>query len=752
MADKQTVLSDASTKPPCPLCEANIPDELRLAPFVVWNWHFNQKRGKWDKVPLNPSTRRAGDATDPANQLSCDEAVAMVRAGKADAIGIVLGETPYDTLAGIDLDDCYDEAGQLKSYAVKIVEYIDSYTEVSPSGTGLKVFLFGKLPAGAKHTNKEKGLETYDGKRWFALTGNQRGTARTVNERQKQLEKLVAKYFSGKPAKAKATIAAASAHLLDDESAIDRALEYARRATANMEDSNDGSRRKLAVINRCYDESLTPEATCKVVHIINDERPFPREYDDANIIQEYQRIEESGREREPMQRILTDASNAELLARQHSQDIRYVPAWKQWIIYDGKRWVSDQTGAIYRKALQTVRSMRREASQLADKKARKALWTHAEQSESRSRLDAMVSLAQKVLPLPVSHDELNNNPWLLNFNNGTVDLHTGELRAHSREDFITKIIPHDYPASEVKPVRWLAFLNEIFAGDAELIAFVRRLLGYSLIGEVLEHVFPVAHGGGANGKSTLFSVVIEALGDYAMTLNQEYLMQTKQKQHSTEVMDLYQIRLAVAAETEEGARLNEARVKHQTGGGNIRGRRLFQESWEFKPSHTLFVETNYKPRIVGTDHGIWRRVLLIPFTVQIPDDKQDHNLLAKLRAEIPAILYWLVQACLEWQRDGLNPPASVVAATDKYREESDLFGEFLSECCIEGPDKKVGSSDLYNAYKTRAIMRGEIPQSQKRISERLEKKYTKTRDSKTDRMVFVGITLKLEDGLTELET
>jgi putative DNA primase/helicase len=174
MADKQTVLSDASNKPPCVLREAGIPDELRLAPFVVWDWHWNEKRGKWDKVPLNPKTRRAGDATDPANQLSCDEAIALVRAGKADAIGVVLGELVTEqTLSGVDLDDCFDESGQLKSYAAKIVKYLDSYTEVSPSGTGLKTLLFGKLPPGAKHTNKEKGLEVYDGKRWFAITGNE---------------------------------------------------------------------------------------------------------------------------------------------------------------------------------------------------------------------------------------------------------------------------------------------------------------------------------------------------------------------------------------------------------------------------------------------------------------------------------------------------------------------------------------------------------------------------------------------------
>ncbi len=532
----------------------------------------------------------------------------------------------------------------------------------------------------------------------------------------------------------------ASQKLRDDEASIEAAVTAMFSSTKNMEDANDGSKRMVVCINRCFDESLTDEAAIFAFRRYESERPFKREYDDARLIQELRRVEQSGRGREPSM-VLTDASNAERLAREHGSDVRYVCKWKQWIIWDGKRWKADDSGAIYRLALKSVRSMRQEAAQIHDKDIRKLLWTHAEKSEARNRLDAMVSLAQKILPLPINYENMNKDAWLLNFDNGTLDLRTGELREHRRDDFITKIVPFDYPTSDVQPERWSKFLNRIFDRDAELIAFVQRLLGYSLVGEQAEHIFPVLWGGGQNGKSTLVGVIVTALGEYAMTLGQDYLMQSKNQRHSTEVMDLYQMRLAVSAETEEGARLNEARVKHQTGGGKIRGRRLFQESWEYTPSHTLFIETNHKPRIVGTDVGIWRRVMLVPFTVRIPDEEKDSDLPNKLTAEIPAILRWLVDGCLAWQRSGLNPPEAVTAATAKYRDESDLFAAFVNECCELGPQLKVRARDLYNEYATRARRRGETPVAASRVEDRLDKMGVYKRKIEKGQFLF-GIRVK----------
>jgi putative DNA primase/helicase len=398
-----------------------------------------------------------------------------------------------------------------------------------------------------------------------------------------------------------------------------------------------------------------------------------------------------------------------------------VSSWKEWIVYDGKRWKIDGSGEIYRLAMKSVQAMREVASQLDSKQDREALWEHAKKSDSRARLEAKVSLAQKVLPLPIEHEQLNRDAWLFNFNNGTMELRTGCLREHRRDDYITKITPFDYPTEPVEPWRFLQFLDEIFDGDVELIAFFQRLIGQALIGEQRDHILPIFYGAGANGKSTLIGTLVAAFGgDYGITLNQDYLIQSKQPRHSTEIMDLYQMRLAVASETDEGARLNEARVKQQTGGGKLRGRKLHRESWEYEQSHTLIVETNHKPRITGTDEGIWRRVLLIPFDIQIPPECWDLDLSRKLRAEIPAILRWAVEGCGEYLRMGLSPPERVIAATSKYRDESDLFGIFVNEHCELGKDFRVRGKELYERYAEHARQRGEFPIAHKRVEERLE--------------------------------
>jgi putative DNA primase/helicase len=398
-------------------------------------------------------------------------------------------------------------------------------------------------------------------------------------------------------------------------------------------------------------------------------------------------------------------------------------------------------GAVYRYALESIRTIRQEAVQAKNTEVRDTLWAHAKRSESRPSLESMVSLAQKIEPIPLSQEQLDRDPWLLNCPNGTVDLRTGNLRRHLREDFITRITPYEIAPAEAKPARWLKFLAEIFAGDQELIDFLQRLLGYALVGEQIEHIFVIFWGTGANGKTTMVDALVDVLGEYAKVLGQEYLMHSKHVRHSTEVMDLYQVRLAVSAETEEGARLSESRVKHQTGGGIITGRRLFEESWSFWPSHTFILETNHKPRIIGNDHGIWRRVLLVPFTVRIPEVDRDVHLLDKLKSEAPAILRWLVDGCIAWQLVGLNPPARVVAATEQYREESDLLAMFVTECCELGPNHKVRGTSLYGAYALRAKSRGEFPLSASRVEDRLEQMKIEKRHTKTGKFYF-GIRLK----------
>jgi putative DNA primase/helicase len=297
----------------------------------------------------------------------------------------------------------------------------------------------------------------------------------------------------------------------------------------------------------------------------------------------------------------------------------------------------------------------------------------------------------------------------------------GPLPPHRREDLLTKITPVAYDPEAVCP-EWERFLEPVFAGDAALIRFVQRLLGHCLTGDVSEHVLAVFYGAGANGKSTLLNAVLGGLGpDYGMQAAPGLLMARHGDRHPTERADLFGKRVVVASESEQGGRFDEALVKQLTGDDKVKARRMREDFWEFDPSHKLILCTNHRPKVSGTDNSIWRRLRLVPFTTTFwnPDKpapagaarpeelRQDKRLPEKLRAEAPGILAWLVHGCLAWQGEGLAMPSAVADATQQYRSEEDLLGEFLAEQCVVGNGLSVRSSDLFARYKSLLEASGE---------------------------------------------
>jgi putative DNA primase/helicase len=257
---------------------------------------------------------------------------------------------------------------------------------------------------------------------------------------------------------------------------------------------------------------------------------------------------------------------------------------------------------------------------------------------------------------------------------------------------------------------WLAFLDRIFDGDAELIAFVQRAVGYSLTGETGEHVFFLLHGTGANGKGTLVETVKKLLGDYARAIRVEALLASNYNTDggpNEDVANLLGVRFASTAEPGDQFRLNEARVKALTGGDTISARRLHSHLFEFTPTHKIWLAANHKPEIRGLDEGIWRRVLLIPFDVTIPEKERDTKLLDKLAAELPGVLNWAIQGLRTYREVGLNPPERVIAATQDYRAEQNVLADFISELCVTQKQlslvgKNIGlpslGKDVYSEY------------------------------------------------------
>jgi putative DNA primase/helicase len=449
----------------------------------------------------------------------------------------------------------------------------------------------------------------------------------------------------------------------------------------------------------------------------------------------------------------TDLGNAERLVARFGRDLRYCHPWRRWLVWDGRRWRLDDTGAARRLAKAAVRAILNEAATFDDDDDRKAHVAWARASEKRDRVTAMLHLAEAELGVPVLPADMDQDPWLFNCRNGTLDLRTGTLRPHDREDMITKLCDVDYDPDARCPL-WESTLATFFRRDnpadqAALIDYWQRLAGYAQVGVVRDHVMPVAHGTGSNGKSTVLGGLLDAFGpDYAMKCPPDMLMAKRTDSHPTDRADLFGRRLVVAIETEAGRRLNETMVKELTGGDRIRARRMREDFWEFTPTHTLIMATNHKPVIWGTDEGIWRRLPLIPFTVTIDAARADKAMPEKLRAEAAGILAWCVRGCLAWQERGLDPPAEVVAATAGYRAEQDVIGQFLAAHCDRGPGLKVRAGELYRQYREWAEAGNEYVASQRAFGEAVRERGVETRTS--NGTWYVGLGIKPPPGVEEL--
>src|SRR5215208_777870 len=391
---------------------------------------------------------------------------------------------------------------------------------------------------------------------------------------------------------------------------------------------------------------------------------------------------------------LTDLGNAERFIAHHGEDVRYCYAWTRWIVWTGARWERDEAGRAHRLAKETVRGIYQEAAGAEDEDRRKALAKHAARSEAEAKIRAMLELAKS--EVPISPDELDADPWLLNAPNGTIDLRTGELREHRRVDLLTKMAGADYAPGAAAPT-WSATLERSLPPQ-ELRRFFKKLCGYAFSGDVSEHILAVLYGTGANGKSTILNALLTAAGDYGMQAAPDLLV-AKKGSHSTEVADLFGMRLVASIEVEDCRRLAERLVKQLTGGDKVRARRMRQDFWQFDPTHKVFMAVNHKPEVRGTDTAIWRRLRLIPFEQTIPPAEQDKKLPQKLEAELPGILAWCVEGCLEWQREGLQAPEEVRKATAGYRSEMDVIGAFLQDECEIGHEFRESFTTVYKRYE-----------------------------------------------------
>ena len=405
---------------------------------------------------------------------------------------------------------------------------------------------------------------------------------------------------------------------------------------------------------------------------------------------------------------MTDTGNAERLVALHGADIRFVPAWRQWLCWDQTHWRRD-LGDV--RAMEMGKSVARElwrriGEMQPGDKARDSNIRWAKQSESATTISNSLRLARGLPGVPIEHDELDAEPWLLNVVNGTIDLRTGELGPHNPEQLHSMIAGTWWDANATAP-RWQQFLEAILPDD-EVRAYVQRAVGYSITGLTTEQVMFLAIGNGSNGKSTLINAITKVAGDYAGPVAKDLIVTQRNEPHPTSAADLFRLRFAVAVETEATNALAEAKVKGLTGSDLVKARRMGEDFWHFEPTHKLWLAANYLPKITGTDNGIWRRIRVVPFAVEIGDADRDANLPSALAEELPGILRWIVQGCLDWQRYGLATPQQVRDATDAYRAESDWFTQFCDESGWQvGNGLHTTAKELNDSFRGWAQANGE---------------------------------------------
>ena len=402
----------------------------------------------------------------------------------------------------------------------------------------------------------------------------------------------------------------------------------------------------------------------------------------------------------------TEDALALAFTRRYHRDWRYVAAWGRWLVWDGHRWRTEDTLA----ATDLIRSVCRHAA------------VHAENPKIAAKLatsgtvGGVERLARADRRHAATTAEWDADPWLLNTPGGVVDLKTGRQRAHDRADRMTKITTAS-PSGDC-PI-WRQFLDEVTGGDAELQAYLQRMVGYCLTGVTSAHALFFLYGTGANGKSVFANVVSTILGDYAATASMDTFVETRGDRHPTDLAGLRGARFVTAIETEQGRRLNESKVKAITGGDKISARFMRQDFFEYTPQFKPVIVGNHKPAIRNIDEAMKRRMHLIPFTVTIPPERRDGSLTEKLLAERDGILAWAVAGCLAWQREGLKPPASVVSATEEYFESEDALGRWLDERCVRDANAKSLTAELFGDWKQWADSAGEFIGSQRRFSDLL---------------------------------
>lgn len=439
---------------------------------------------------------------------------------------------------------------------------------------------------------------------------------------------------------------------------------------------------------------------------------------------------------------LTDAGNAECMVRLHGEKLRYDHTSKRWRLWDGQRWGFDRTGEAQRLMLATMRTRRDAFNAAKDENG----WKFCLRAENQKNIDNALKSATNNVTMAMEVDWYDRDPFLACAGDVTLDLQTCASRENCREDYITLKLGADYDES-ASCGRWQQFMDELFPAMPEMVAYIRRAFGYCLTGDTREQVFFLCYGLGRNGKSTFLNILRKLAGEYAGATGFE-TFDADTAEARGDLAKLRACRIVTVIEADEGRRLAEARIKSITGGDMITARELYAMPFSYRPQFKLWMAMNHLPGIRGTDNGIWRRIHLIEFNQDFRG-REDKWLEQKLVSELPGILNWALEGLRDWRQQGLNPPQQVLDATQHYRDDSDLVGQWIKDSCITGNGKEMKAASGFLSYTRWAKAAGIIkPGTSITWKRRMEEKGYAHRKKNTGN-VFTGIGL-LEEPEAEV--
>ncbi len=595
-------------------------------------------------------------------------------ADNVDGVGFVLG----GGWGGIDLDHCRSvENGAIDPRAEAVIQIADSYTEVSPSGQGLKIF--GRSDDGWLELTFFDGHVRVDAKAqgYFAVTGktyHPGGVTETLDF------KTIAGYFG---AEAQVSKEKPKRVLGADIRPGTQNTELFREACAQAR-FGKSEHEIFALLRAIADERCAPE---------EGREPW----DDAAIRAIARSASRFAPTDDPFP--CDDGGDAAFFAKQCEDLVRFNHRSSLWLIWDGTRWCPDEKRSIYNHATESMRSRHLIATNIVDESVKKARTAWTKSGANLVRLDHMLKLASGLSPIAAAGDEFDRDVMLLGVENGVINLEKGYHRNSKPEDMITMQARVRYDV-DAKCPQWERTIRDIFKDNPELIPYVQRAFGYSLTGRCDEEVFFLLIGGGRNGKGTLVNTFSRILGDYSDNLNFSALEQHNISSGGGASPDLAKLaskRFVTASEANEGRRLDEAKIKAITGRDDVTARFLYGRFFTYTPEFKLWLSCNHLPRVKDDSEGFWSRPHQVPFE-QNYTGREDKKLKERLWEERAGILNWAIDGALAWQEAGLAPPEVIERVKKMYRKSQETLAQFYEDECVLADKAQAGTVDLFSAY------------------------------------------------------